>query len=172
MDGQTTFAVLVGIALACFSLVMVGYSFFRGNESKPESSLQDSGNSDEGVGLDAIYDSIDTLELDHQLGNVPDQQYREQMRAYRLQAASIIQRQIEAGNAAPEILLEHEVLAARNHVRSAWKPCPQCDAPLPEPGDGSTDSTCPHCGAPLGDPSPNDSNGATAVNGESQAPAR
>lgn len=172
MDGQTIFAVLVGITLACFSLLMVGYSFFRGNEDRADSALQDSGNSDEGVGLDAIYDSIDTLELEHQLGNVPEAQYREQLQFYRLQAATIIQRQIDTGEAAPEILLEHEVLDARNGVRPAWNPCPQCDAPLPEAAGGSPDSTCPHCGAQLSDPPPNGSDTSDAANSESQAQAR
>ena len=37
MDGETIFAILVGAALACFSLVMVGYSFFRGTGSSTSS---------------------------------------------------------------------------------------------------------------------------------------
>ena len=169
MDGQTIFAILIGAALACFSLVMVGYSFFRGNDARPEAALPNDSGSDEGVGLDAIYDSIDTLELEHQLGNIPDQQYRDQLQAYRIQAAAAIRAQLERGEADPEISLEHEVLAFRNEIRSSWKPCPQCDAPLPGSAGRSSDSTCPHCGALLNLPSPNVTHAHTAAESESQA---
>ena len=172
MDSQTIFAILVGAALACFSLVMVGYSFFRGNEAMPGAAFADDGSSDERVGLDAIYDSIDTLELEHQLGNIPDDQYRDQLQAYRMQAATTIRMQLETGNAAPEIVLEHEVLAARDDMRSSWKPCPQCDAPLPETVHGSSETTCPHCGAELDVSSGNPVNGVPASEGENQAQVR
>jgi hypothetical protein len=175
MDGQTIFAILVGAALACFSLVMVGYAFFRGDSPTPGSSpagkeaappLEPA--SDDGVGLDAIYDSIDTLELDYQLGNVPEDQYREQLQGYRLQAAVAVKSLLERGEAPPELLLEQEVLAARSsgthrHAfpQSAvepveipgpvegWRACPQCDAPIPP-----DDAPCPHCGAAVGEMSP------------------
>ena len=179
MDGQTIFAILVSAALACFSLIMVGYSFFRGNEARAGATLKGDGSSDEGVGLDSIYDSIDTLELEHQLGNIPEAQYREQLQAYRLQAAAIIKAQVEKGDAAPEIALEREVLAARNEMRSSGssssgfnssglnsRPCPQCDAPLPEPASGSPDTSCPHCGAAMNVDS---YNGQDAPESESRA---
>ena len=99
---------------------------------------------DDSVGLDSIYDSIDTLELEYQLGNLPEGQYREQLQAYRLDAAAVIKSQLEQGAAPPELLLEQEVIAARAELRSAepaqetrpepaegWQPCPQCDAPIP-----------------------------------------
>ena len=152
MDGQTIFAILVGAALACFSLVMVGYAFFRGNAPEDESSVASVPPGDDSVGLDAIYDSIDTLELDYQLGNVPEEQYREQLQGYRVQAAVAVKAMLESGDAPPELLLEQEVLAARassplDNGRSpepgeAWTACPQCDAPIPPDG-----APCPHCGA-------------------------
>ena len=120
--------------------------------------------SDDGVGLDSIYDSIDTLELEYQLGNLPEDQYRQQLQAYRLEAAATIKSQLEQGAAPPELLLEQEVIAARAELRSAesaegtrpepvgpepvegWQACPQCDAPIPAAPGQSVDS-CPHCGA-------------------------
>lgn len=156
MDGETIFAILVGVALALFSLVMVSYSFFRGpsaSSGQAQSSLTLSPASDDGVSLDSIYDSIDTLELEYQLGNLPEEQYREQLQAYRLEAAAAIRAQLEQGSAPPELLLEQEVIAARAEIHSAqpaeeWQPCPQCDAPIPA-ALGLSSGACPHCGAHL-----------------------
>ena len=164
MDGETIFAILVGLVLAVFSLVMVTYSFFRGSSAssgQAQSSLTPPPAGDDSVGLDSIYDSIDTLELEYQLGNLPEDQYREQLRAYRLEAAAAIKAQLEQGAAPPELLLEQEVIAARAEMRSAqtpdgnvpsaveeWRACSQCDAPVPAALDMSGGS-CPHCGASI-----------------------
>ncbi len=164
MDGETIFAILVGLALAVFSLLMVSYSFFRGSSTssaQAQSSLAAPPASDDNVGLDSIYDSIDTLELEYQLGNLPEEQYREQLRGYRLEAAAAIKSQLEQGAAPPELLLEQEVIAARAELRSVesaegtrpepvegWQACPQCDAPIPA-ALGLSNGVCPHCGAHL-----------------------
>ena len=162
MDGETIFAILVGAVLAVFSLVMVTHSFFRGSSTssgRAQSSLTPPPAGDDSVGLDSIYDSIDTLELEYQLGNLPEDQYREQLRAYRLEAAAAIRAQLEQGAAPPELLLEQEVIAARAEMRSAqtsddgvpgpaggWRACPKCDAPVPS-ALGTSGGSCPHCGA-------------------------
>ena len=164
MDGETIFAILVAGALAVFSLVMVSYSFFRDSSAssvQAQSSPESVSASDDGVGLDSIYDSIDTLELEYQLGNLPEEQYRDQLQAYRLEAAAAIKSQLEQGAAPPELLLEQEVIAARAELRSAepadgtrpepvegWQACPQCDAPIPA-ALGQSGGVCPHCGAYL-----------------------
>ena len=151
MDGQTVFVILVGAALASFSLVMVSYAFFRGNSPEDEGPVASEFPADVGVGLDAIYDSIDTLELEYQLGNVPEEQYRQQLDSYRIQVAVVVRAMLERGDAPPELLLEQEVLAARSEARRSssnssegetWRACPQCDAPIPP-----DDVPCPHCGA-------------------------
>ena len=153
MDGETIIAILIGGALAGFSLSMVVYSFFRGDTGRPqgpESSAEfTDGESDAvGVGLESIYDSIDTLELDFQLGNVPADQYREELLAYRLEAAEVLREQIASGQAPPELVLEQDVMAARATLRSPeateseWRSCRECDAPIP-----LGDVPCPHCGA-------------------------
>jgi len=154
MDGETIFAILVGAALGVFSLVMVAYSFFRGSSTSsgqvPSFPASVSA-SDDSVGLDSIYDSIDTLELEYQLGNLPEDQYRRQLQAYRLEAAAVIKSQLEQGAAPPELLLEQEVIAARSELHSAesaegWRACPQCDAPVPS-ALGLSNGSCPHCGS-------------------------
>ena len=154
MDAQTVFAILVGAALACFSLVMVGYSFFRGNEAReiePVTSARPSTGSGDGeVGVDAIIDSINTLDLEYQLGNVTDDQYQEQMTSYRLQVALAVKAELERGDASPELLLEQEILEARARGAEDWRSCPQCDAPLPAAADGDAPLVfCPHCNASL-----------------------
>ncbi len=160
MEGQAIFAILVGAALAVFSLIMVGYPFFRGNAPDfgepptarpPEpSSAPEADDAGVAASLESVYDSIDTLELEYQLGNVPESQYREQLQAYRLEAAAAVKAQLESGAAPPELVLEREVLEARAGIRSAWQSCPQCDAPVPAYLALSR-GPCPHCGAPVGD---------------------
>ena len=177
MDGQTIFAVLIGAALACFSLVMVGYAFFRGSGTTFAGADAVDASVDDGLGLDSILDSIDTLELEYQLGNVPEPQYRELLQSYRLQAAQAIKRLLENGIAPPELRLEQEVLAARWEIHPGdgsreWIPCPQCDAPLPQSAAGSTDGpTCPHCGAVVTVGAENESSGE-APQSEAKAPSQ
>ena len=150
MEAQTVFAILVGVALACFSLFMVGYSFFRGNEAREIPPVAPTPEDDE-VGVDAILDSINTLDLEYQLGNVTDDQYREQMTSYRMQVAVAVKAQLERGDASPELLLEQEILEARARGADRWRSCPQCDAPLPLITDGDAPlAFCPHCNASLG----------------------
>ena len=177
MDGQTIFAVLIGAALACFSLVMVGYAFFRSSGAVPGDFVGADGSADDAVGLDSIFDSIDTLELEYQLGNVPEPQYRELLQSYRLQAAEAIKRLLESGIAPAELRLEQEILAARSAGLAGedsheWISCPQCDAPLPQSAARSTDGqTCPHCGAVLTAGAENESSGE-APQPEPEAPSQ
>ncbi len=158
MDGEAIIAVIMGAVLAAFSLVMVGYSFFRREGSAALSPEATGAAEGEGldafpgarVGLDSILDSIETLELDYQLGNIPDGQYREQLQAYRLEAAAAIKSQLDSGEASLELMLELEVIGARAGLSEAtpsgeWGSCTRCDAPVP-----LSEAPCPHCGAPVG----------------------
>ena len=181
MDGQTIFAVLIGAALACFSLLMVGYAFFRGNEPAPRKSTPPGATADDSVGLDSILDSIDTLELEHQLGNVPEDQYLELLQSYRIQAAQAIRSLLESDSAPPELLLEQEILTARSAIVAddssrEWIACPQCDAPLPVASqEPPADATCPHCGVALTvSPAEEPGNGVPQPEADapSQAPVR
>ena len=150
MDSQTILAILVGVGLACFSLVMVGYSFFRNRNPRTEAASTIPGLQEDGVGLDSLLDSVGTLELEHQLGNIPDELYAEQLDSYRRQIALLIKAELEGGDPPPELLLEQEILLARAGGAIAWQSCPQCDAPLPvRTADGSRSSNCPHCYAVL-----------------------
>ncbi len=97
--------------------------------------------------LNAVYDAIRTLQLEHQLGNIPLGLYREQLQDYRLQAAAILRDQAEAAARDEEWLLEQDVGLARaalSYTNGAankclncgastapdWRECPECSAEL------------------------------------------
>ena len=165
MDGETVFAVLLGAALAVFSLVMAGYpvlrdAFFRpAQRGDDDAALAEPGDDDggqstygglnapmDGVGLESIYDSIDTLELEYQLGNLPEAEYRRQLQAYRLEAAAVIKAQMERGDDGAEDGLRYGGLNAPDPASGAIAACPQCDAPMPAGHRGA----CPGCGVAAG----------------------
>ena len=139
-------ALVVGALLAVFSIAIVVYPFLRsrlghgpGNDEAAAEPAAELGNA---------YDRIRTLQLEYQLGQVPEHLYREQLREYRLQAAEALRRQAEEQEASPDWLLEQEILAARAGLRSdQGRPaaCPNCRS-LPGPGL----KVCPECGADLG----------------------
>ena len=158
MDSETVLAIVFGAALAVFSLVMVCYSFVRGRKDtgpvpefisqmpRPETADND-GPSIDGPSIDSIYESIHTLELEYQLGNLLKPQFQEQFQAYRLQAAAALKEQLENSKADPLWLLEQEVMEARSamHDNEMVVPvCPDCSGPVPAEA-----SECPHCGAEL-----------------------
>lgn len=169
MDGEAIIAILLGAALAIFSLVIAGYPIVRDAFFRPAARAEDSDDASlppdaavAGVGAESIYDAIETLELDYQLGNLPEAEYRRQLQAYRVEAAEVIRAQLERGPdagpdtedaadaAGPESRLEREVMAWRGADAPEILPssdtsaaCPECDAPIPAGLRGP----CPGCGA-------------------------
>ena len=161
MDAGTVLSIVFGAILAAFSVTLVGYSFVRRRPeaSQPTPSVvgtpsAESSEVSQGFGdgvldleLDAIYDSINTLELEFQLGKMPAQQFEEQFQSYRLQAAAALKQQMEAGQRGPLWGLEQEVLMARSALRSSENgpaPCPDCSAPVP-----NGVANCLQCGAEI-----------------------
>jgi len=155
MDGETVVAIVFGAALAAFSLVMVGYSFVRGRDDSmpvPETVPKTVSKVPQiepalGPSIDSIYESIYTLELEYNLGNLPEQQFNEQFQAYRLQAAAALKEQLEKDKSSPLLLLEQEVMETRSAMQDnlAFVPvCPDCSGTVPADA-----VTCPHCGAEL-----------------------
>ena len=137
---------IVGAVLALFSLAIVTYPFLKSrmrahgyhgtaitDEAPPE--------------LEPVYDAIRTLQLEYQLGKVPENLYREQLTGYRLQAASILRQRVQEREGAPEWVLEQEVLVTRAALRGTVggpRPCPSCRSLVsPEM------AACPECGANL-----------------------
>ena len=138
-------ALVIGTLLALFCIAIVAYPFLK---TRLRAGARNDGPSGEQVGkLGDIYDRIRTLQLEYQLGQVPEHLYREQLREYRLQAAAALRRQVQEQAAAPEWLLEQEILAARGGLRTEQggaAACPNCRT-LPGPGL----EVCPECGTEL-----------------------
>ena len=100
--------------------------------------------------LDAIYDALRTLQLERELGNIPEGLYREQLAAYRLQAALLLREQ-DRGRAAEENpedwALEEEIRVARAGFYGLGRetaPCPNCARPAPAGA-----ARCAECGVEL-----------------------
>lgn len=137
---------IVGAALALLSLVIVAYPFWKSRlaarvtrrltvtvEAPPE--------------LEPIYDAIRTLQLEYQLGKIPENLYREQLTGYRMQAASALRQRVQERAGAPEWVLEQEVLVTRAALRGTAggpRPCPNCRSLV-----GPELAACPECGAHL-----------------------
>ena len=142
-------ALLVGAVLAVFSIAIVVYPFLRSRFQTRSGDGRPG--ADSAAELGNIYDSIRTLQLEYQLGQVPDHLYREQLRDYRLRAAAALRQRMKDQASAPDWLLEQEVLTVRAVLRAAEggpTACPNCGS-LPGPGL----TVCPECGAELGNPS-------------------
>ena len=92
---------LVAAVLVVLIVGVVVYPFLARRPSDTPENLSDStGPATAEVG--AVMDAIRTLQLEYQLGKLPDELYQEQLRAYRLQAASILRRQVEGQTGDPE----------------------------------------------------------------------
>jgi hypothetical protein len=146
MDAGTALSIIFGAILALFSIFLVGYSLVRGHRPGPdarESALPES----DDPALADIFDAIRTLELEYQLGRMPQEEFEAQFHTYRIQAATVLRDQLEAGRGDPAWVLEQEILLARDAQESANGraiPCPDCSAAVPQ-----SSGNCPHCGAEL-----------------------
>ena len=149
-------SIILGTALAVFSLAIILYPFFKSrlgdrgaarSASDVPNALGDVGDASAPPELAPIYDAINTLQLEYQLGKLPDNLYQEQLRSYRIQAATVLRQSAEAKAATPGWLLEQEVLVARAALRGiSGRPrsCPNCRS-LAAPDL----AVCPECGSNL-----------------------
>jgi hypothetical protein len=90
-----------------------------------------------------IFDAITTLDLEYQLGRMPQEDFQSQFQAYRLQAATVLRDQLEAGRGDPAWVLEQEILMAQGGLENA-SVCPNCSASVLDDA-----AVCPHCGAEM-----------------------
>ena len=152
-------ALTIGAILALLGVAVAVYPFLRHRFLAPApredevaaeagrtgNSLPDSGElADE---LETIYAAIGTLQLERQLGNIPEGLYREQLNGYRRQAARLLrQREREqAGN--EDWALEEEIKVARAGLyrpQEGGDSCPNCGRPVPPGAD-----SCSECGVAL-----------------------
>ena len=134
---------LLAAALVVLSIGVLLYPFLR-DRFQPEANESQQGPVPVIDEVEDVLDAIRTLQLEFQLGNVPEKQYREELQAYRMQAAAKLRDQMESQTQDANLELEQEVLMARLGVRGdgADGMCPACGAPLQ--GDAGT---CAGCGA-------------------------
>ena len=144
MDAETALSIFFGSVLAVFSVFLVGFSLLR-RDRTPTAANQPGPTGTDDPDLSDIFDAIGTLELEYQLGRMTEDDFQTQYQAYRIQAATTLKEQLEAGLGDPSWLLEQEVLLARNVMdESTAVLCPDCSAPV---GDNS--ANCPQCGAEM-----------------------
>lgn len=154
MDAGTALSIIFGAVLACFSIFLVGYSLVRGHRPEPDARESAPPESDDPA-LGDIFDAIRTLELEYQLGRMAQEEFETQFETYRIQAATVLRDQLEAGRGDPVWVLEHQILLARDAQETAGgnsigsangrvMPCPDCSAAVPESA-----GNCPHCGAAM-----------------------
>ena len=145
MDSETLISILFGAILALFSIATVGYSFVNNRRPLPKENSAYSDDNDQD--LADIFDAISTLDLEFQLGRLPQEQFQEQFQAYRLQAATVLRDKLEAGHGNPTWVLEQEILLARSQLENREEriiSCPDCSASISD-----TPTNCPHCGSEL-----------------------
>ncbi len=146
MDAEKILSIVFGAGLALFSIGVVAYSFLK---SRPtlQSTVQDLAPGSQNSEIEAIYDAIRTLDLEHRLGNIPEALYREQMLAYRLNAANILRQQAARQLTTQELQLEEEVLKAREEraqPSESGRVCPSCQT-----ATSLAAISCSRCGAAL-----------------------
>ncbi len=125
-------AFLLAAMLIALSVGVVIYPFLKLRDSVTGDGAEDvSATADRD--MEAIVEDMRILRLDHQAGNIPDDLYQEQIRAYRLQAASHLRQQAEGQLEDADWELEQEVLMARLSLQA------QDQDKSAEPVESSTD---------------------------------
>ncbi len=105
-------AFLLAAVLIALSVGVVIYPFLKRRDSVTGDGPADVAATTDRE-MEAIVEDMRILRLDHQAGNIPDDLYQEQIRAYRLQAASHLRQQTEGQLEGADWELEQEVLMAR-----------------------------------------------------------
>lgn len=121
-------ALIIGTVLALLSVAVAVYPFARrrlgwdksGNAAADRAVGVETGEGADTAALADIYAAIRTLQLERELGSIPEELYREQLADYRIQAALALRRQEQAAGGpgmAPaahgDEELEREIRAAR-----------------------------------------------------------
>ena len=122
-------ALIIGTVLCLLSIAVLLYPFFKAPRAGfVAGTLENAGLENDGESpqeLESVYQAIRTLQLEHQLGRVPDRSYEDQLDAYRLEAAQILRsralwkdnnRDSGVSGESEEAALEREILLARDMI--------------------------------------------------------
>ena len=154
-------AIAIGAILAALSIAILAYPLFKsrlGSEAQSKGSTLPTGPIATPGELDSVYELIRALQLDYQLGKVPESLYQEQFNGYRVQAAAILRQQAQDQAGKAGWTLEQEIAQARAALKHGIDTsdangaglgalCIQCGAPQP----GKTER-CAECGGEPGNP--------------------
>ena len=135
-------AIIIAGVLGTLSVAVLVFPFLKSRARDGAEDLVDAWSSTEPE-LGAIYDAIRTLQLEHQLGKMPEAVYQEQLEAYRLQAAVLLRQQSDVGANNADRALEQEILAVRTEINGSnggAASCPECNSIV---GEGLL--RCPEC---------------------------
>ena len=81
----------LAIAVALLIVAVVAWPLAtRRRNAPPPTDPSETPGSDRAAALNAVYDAIRTLQTDHSLGRVNDDDFREQLDEYRRQAAMLL----------------------------------------------------------------------------------
>ena len=125
-------AVVVGVLLAVVAVGVVLFPFLRGRFQMGSHSLTDALEKIR-TRREAIYSEIASLELEHELGQVEQEEYQYRLDTYRLEAAAALREQegLEADLQALDDALETEVQRIRlGQDSNAASLCPKCGGEL------------------------------------------
>lgn len=114
----------MGFFLALLSLAVVIFPFVTARRDSRHAQ-RPSGRSETQAAqadLEETYAAIETLMLEHQLGNIPGALYQEQLLGYRHEAAEALRRKSQAESSDPDFVLEQAILAARSALQDPDEP--------------------------------------------------
>ena len=112
----------VSALLTMFAIAIVAIPFFRMPKETDTFTQQHSKSLRSQ--RESLYQALETLRLERELGQVDDQEYQRQLREYRYQAALALQLEEQADSDPERLedLLEEEVLTARAKLRKRESP--------------------------------------------------
>ena len=146
-------ALTIGAVLALLGIAVAVYPFVRHRLFPPPPGIADEAAekpateslATPGDGLDAIYEAIRTLQLERELGNVPEGLFREQLNGYRIEAATLLRAMEQERAEGEEWVLEEEIKMARAGLRPPSEvgvACANCGRSVP-----TEVAACSECGA-------------------------
>ena len=136
-------AIFIGALLALLSVAVIMLPFLKRWQGTRKTVLLNG--FDETIReREAIYETVRTLRLDYEMGNVGEDEFKAQLQSYRLQAADVLRKMERLRDVERQV--EEEVLSLRKSLGSAdgTKLCVECSNPVPPEG-----RLCPHCGADI-----------------------
>jgi len=146
-------ALTIGVVLSLLGIAVAVYPFVRHRLFTPSSEMAGEATgktateslTTPGDDLDAIYEAIRTLQLERELGSVPEGLFREQLNGYRIEAAMLLRAMEQEQNEGEEWVLEEEIRMARAGLRPSSEvgaACANCGRSVPAEVDA-----CPECDA-------------------------